>query len=222
MIVVILGENVPESFRLGAAFVVPLLPHLVFVMGAIWRLRQNEISLRELMLGPRRPVQAVSQGIFFGLGLVGVQVLIGILIFAIAAWVERTFGFDLMGQARQEQLGTLESLEDMGSPFFIAFYVLLVTVVAPISEELFFRGYVYTTFRSRWGVRMAVVASAFIFAVIHPYVALFLTVFVMGILFAIFFERSRSLLSMMVAHSVVNITVTVMAFQALANAELLA
>lgn len=221
-LVALLRLPLPEEVLLLVGFAISALPQVVFGGAAIGHLRAGGIRLRELLLGPLSLPEAISKGVLYGLALVAVQLLVGALISAVAVWVEQWLGIDLVGLAQQEQQGMLELLNAEESPLLIILFVALAVVVAPIVEELFFRGYAYAVFRSRWGVRLAVVASAFVFAIIHFYLALFLTVFAMGILFAIFYERSRSLLSMMIAHSVVNITVTFVAFQALMNPELFA
>src|SRR5690625_2440413 len=219
---VIVSEFLPEWAVIVAALASPLLPQLFFAVSAIWRLRENGVNWRELMLGTRRPAEAIFYGILLGIGLVTVQLLIARLISSVAIWAEKWLGIDLIGVASQEQYRAFDKIGAAESTLLLAYFVLLVAVVAPITEELFFRGYAYTTFRSHWGVRTAALASAFVFAIIHLYFVLFLTVFAMGILFAIFYERSRSLLSMMVAHFVVNLTVTYYSYLPLLNPELIA
>lgn len=199
----------------------PVLSQLLLIAVAIWRLRVNGVNWRAMILGPRRTSEAVFYGVLLGIGLVVVQMLIGQLISALAIWLEQWLEVDLIDVARQEQFRVFEGFGAGESPLLLAYFVLNVAVLAPISEELFFRGYAYNTFRSHWGVRLAALASAFLFAIVHFYFVLFVTVFVMGILFAIAYERSRSLLSIMTAHSVVNLTVTLVAYFALSNPELL-
>lgn len=81
---------------------------------------------------------------------------------------------------------------------------LLVAVAAPFFEELFFRGVLFTGLRARWGVNVAVVVSAIIFASIHPFPIHFLPIFVLGTAFAILMYERGSLISSMVAHALQN------------------
>src|SRR5262249_45088953 len=77
-----------------------------------------------------------------------------------------------------------------------AFLIDCVSAVvwAPILEELIFRGLLYGTLRTRLGVWPAAVGSALIFALPHGYAAAgSLSVFMSGMLWALAYERTRSL-----------------------------
>jgi membrane protease YdiL (CAAX protease family) len=83
------------------------------------------------------------------------------------------------------------------------------TVWAPIIEEMTFRGLLYGTLRTQLGVRPAALLSAAIFALPHGYAAAgSLSVLVSGILWAVAYERTRSLLPGLLAHSANNILST--------------
>ena len=53
------------------------------------------------------------------------------------------------------------------SPFAIMAAVALVVILAPLSEELLFRGWLYTALRWRFGFRAALWATALMFALAH-------------------------------------------------------
>lgn len=77
-------------------------------------------------------------------------------------------------------------------------------IVAPIVEETFFRGALYTAFRGRMGVWPAVLGSSAIFAVIHPLPGGFLPILALACVLALLRERTGSLLPCMVCHAVYN------------------
>ena len=80
---------------------------------------------------------------------------------------------------------------------------------APILEEPLFRGVLYATLRLRLGPAPATLVSAALFALAHGYgVVGFVSVFVSGVLWALAYERTRSLLPGMLAHAVSNIQAT--------------
>jgi CAAX protease family protein len=85
---------------------------------------------------------------------------------------------------------------------------LLGTVVfAPVLEEIVFRGLLYGTLRRWVGWPAAAVLSAAVFAAAHGYgVAGFGSVFSSGVLWAIAYEKTRSLLPGMVAHAANNVS----------------
>jgi len=81
---------------------------------------------------------------------------------------------------------------------------LAASVIAPIVEETFFRGVLYTALRGRMGVWAAVAISSAIFAVIHPLPGGFLPIFALACVFALMRERTGSVVPSIVAHSVYN------------------
>lgn len=88
-------------------------------------------------------------------------------------------------------------------PWVLAALVVTVAVVAPLGEEVVFRGLLHRALRIPLGRQAAMVSSA-LFAGIHLYLIHFLPVFVLGILLARLYERRGSLLAPVVAHGVVN------------------
>jgi membrane protease YdiL (CAAX protease family) len=94
--------------------------------------------------------------------------------------------------------------------------LVLASVLAPIFEEVFFRGVLYNALRARLSIAIATLVSAFAFAIVHPQLpAGFLPIFGIGVVFAILFETRRSLVPSMVAHSLNNtlmLLFTILAF----------
>ena len=102
-------------------------------------------------------------------------------------------------------------LEDIlwGTPWLAACEVLDSVVWAPLIEELAFRGVLYATLRMTVGVWPAVGLSAGIFALVHGYGAVgFTSVLWSGIVWAVAYERTRSLLPAILGHMFNNLLVT--------------
>ncbi|HEY2995351.1 MAG TPA: type II CAAX endopeptidase family protein [Methylomirabilota bacterium] len=92
----------------------------------------------------------------------------------------------------------------------VAVTVLATVVLAPIFEEVIFRGVLYGSLRARLGMWPALVLSALVFALAHGYgVAGFASVFLSGGLWAWSYERTRSLLPAIAAHMANNAAVAV-------------
>lgn len=92
------------------------------------------------------------------------------------------------------------------------FLILLAVVIAPISEELFFRGVLFRTVRDRHGFWPAALASAIPFGLVHyvpspaiDALVLQLTMVFTGIGLAWIYERRGSIVSSMVAHMAFNV-----------------
>lgn len=78
-------------------------------------------------------------------------------------------------------------------------------VLAPLFEELIFRGILFTTLRKKFSFPTSMVASGLIFALAHGYgVIAFLSVLWAGFLWAWAYERTGSVIPGMVAHAVNN------------------
>ncbi len=96
-----------------------------------------------------------------------------------------------------------------GTPGEVAVDVLDSCVLAPVLEELLFRGVLYGTLRLRLGPGAATLVSAGIFALAHGYGAVgFGSVLMSGVLWAVAYERTRSLLPGILAHAANNVQAT--------------
>lgn len=94
-----------------------------------------------------------------------------------------------------------------GSEGVLAASLLGTVLFAPVLEEIVFRGLLYGTLRRWVGWPAAAVLSAGIFAGAHGYgVAGFGSVFASGVVWAIAYEKTRSLLPGMAAHAANNIS----------------
>jgi CAAX protease family protein len=104
--------------------------------------------------------------------------------------------------------GLLEGM--LWGPWWLVACETLDSVVwAPLIEELAFRGVLYGTLRMTIGVWPAVGISAAFFALVHGYGTIgFASVLWSGILWALAYERSRSLLPAILAHMFNNLLVT--------------
>ena len=85
-------------------------------------------------------------------------------------------------------------------PFWI---LILAVVAAPLFEEFLFRGLVYQGLRRSTGPAVAVLASAALFALVHPPISV-IPVFGLGVVAAITFRQTKILWSSIAAHAVYN------------------
>jgi membrane protease YdiL (CAAX protease family) len=84
---------------------------------------------------------------------------------------------------------------------------LAVVVVAPLGEELLFRGFLYRWLRDRWGVGRAVALTSLLFAVLHVAPAALGPYVLLGAAFALVFEWTGSLWASVVLHGLWNAVV---------------
>jgi ABC-2 type transport system permease protein len=82
----------------------------------------------------------------------------------------------------------------------------LAVVAAPLFEEFIFRGLIFGGLRRSMGALPAALASAAIFAIVHPPYSM-LPVFALGLFAAFAYERKKVLLAPMLVHAIYNAAV---------------
>jgi membrane protease YdiL (CAAX protease family) len=83
--------------------------------------------------------------------------------------------------------------------------IMLTVVVAPVLEEIFFRGLVLESLSRRWSATAAVVASAAIFGVAHfPILPQMVNALVVSILLGYLYLATRSLVPVIAIHAINN------------------
>lgn len=91
-------------------------------------------------------------------------------------------------------------LEEKHAKLLLGASIALGTVIGPVFEEIFFRGFCYPILRNRWGRFWATVLSAAFFAGIHHSGFVFWPIFVLGIGLAYLYEKRKSLIAPMTLH----------------------
>lgn len=82
--------------------------------------------------------------------------------------------------------------------------LLLAGVAVPFAEELFFRGVLYKALRDRWGTWLGATLSSLVFAGLHGNLLVGLVTFLIGLLCVFAYEKSQSLWSAILIHTVNN------------------
>lgn len=99
--------------------------------------------------------------------------------------------------------------------------IFLVGVIAPIVEEMVFRGVLYTWLRKHGGVIVATVISSVLFGLVHANVAQGVAAFIMALTLALAYEHTRSLWVPIAMHIANNTLVFSFAFFVLALQQVL-
>lgn len=87
-------------------------------------------------------------------------------------------------------------------------------IVAPMVEELFFRGFVFAGLRGRWSWPKAALVSAGLFALAHIVPTAILPILILGLIFAYLYETSGSIWPAILMHTLTN-TVALLAAYAI-------
>ncbi len=187
----------PDEWSLGRPILVSIQYILVsaITIGVIWyRVRSGGAS-RPLSILGLRARRALTH---IGTGLSGYAAFVTLLIIiaTIIAWL--LGGSMPMAQTTEEMIGSAQT------PAEVAIYFVLVCILAPVFEELIFRGYVYAGLRRIMSARAAILLGAAAFAAVHLNGEAFLVIGLIGAMLCYLYERSRSLLPGMIAHGVHN------------------
>ena len=90
-------------------------------------------------------------------------------------------------------------------------FFLVGAFIAPVAEEIFFRGILYGFFR-RWGILTALVLSTLLFVLSHPSRhTIPVTQMIGGILFAVAYEMEKNLLVPITIHVLGNLAIFTLA-----------
>lgn len=104
-------------------------------------------------------------------------------------------GFIPQGEAIFQFFGKLEN------PFA---FIFVGIVLAPMIEEIFFRGFLFNGFRQRFGWNKAALLSSLFFSLAHMGLVTLIPTFILGYLLAYLFHKSNSLWPGVILHCLVN------------------
>jgi membrane protease YdiL (CAAX protease family) len=179
-----------------AAVRISLVTGVVFYAAAAMATRRWAVRLDlRPRTGRRQALAGVAEGIVVG---AGAAVLLNAL---------------LRLASGRPQLDPASATLAAGGTAWLLLGVLVVVVVAPVVEELVFRGFLLEAFRGR-GRRSAVLVSGVAFSLAHLQLAQFRYYLVMGVAFALVYWR-RGLIGSVSAHAGFNGALVLVAVAAL-------
>jgi membrane protease YdiL (CAAX protease family) len=98
-------------------------------------------------------------------------------------------------------LEILELFNQLKSPVGL---VLAGVLVAPFSEELFFRGFLFGGLETRYGWKKAALVSSLLFAIFHLNLPSLVPTFILGGIFAVMYHQSKSIWPGIFLHFLMN------------------
>ena len=100
------------------------------------------------------------------------------------------YGLFLALFGQRAQVDYVAIFANLSSPWWL---LLAGIVVAPVVEEIFFRGFLFAGLRGRYGWQRAALISAALFALIHVQPLAVPPIFILGLIFAFLYQRSGSI-----------------------------
>lgn len=178
-----------ELTLLGAAIILVSTQVALLLMSWLFVFRPNALAALP-SVGGRDPAGAVRAGLGWGVvawfGATAVSVVVLLLL--------EQIGFDPGPQVAEQAIEIVE-------PWLV---IVAVVILAPIAEEVFFRGVVFNAWLREGGPRWAFFGSSVLFAAIHLSVLSLLPIFLLGLALAWLYHRTGSLLAPIVMHATVN------------------
>ena len=144
-------------------------------------------------------------GISFGIIVLGAALGVGMFL------IERLSYHLLQGYVGESQLQRA-LIEAAKSEEGLAVMLLVGAILAPLGEEVYFRGYMLTALAERFGERAGIALSSAYFAAAHLDARAFLPIFILGTILAYAYARTRSLSLVIVAHMVINSTTFLLSY----------
>ena len=120
------------------------------------------------------------------------------LVMATVTQIMRRAGIEQTAQPVAEWLVTSDSW------LMVGMLVVFAVVVAPIFEELFFRGFAYPALKERLGVWKALVLVSAVFSLIHLHGPSIAPLFALAVALGLAYELTGSLLTPIIIHALFN------------------
>lgn len=136
--------------------------------------------------------------------------VIGFILLGVSVFSERIYTTVLFLTPSQHplvvQVENAMTWRDLAAPLFLA------GVLAPITEEVLYRMFTFLPMKERWGFWGGSIVSSFIFALMHFNLYWLGEMVVVGVGLTFIYYWTGSLLSAIVAHSVINSSKIIMIF----------
>jgi membrane protease YdiL (CAAX protease family) len=202
-ILVLLGETTVNGAIGQTEILATIVGDVVMVGVLVFWLRRWHPEWRAAMVLPPAQDRIWRDLLFGAIGGVILVPAVSLVSVVVAALFREAVGHDV---TVPEQVAPGLSLLAKGV------LVVLAVVIAPISEELFFRGVLFRTVRDRHGFWVAALASALPFGLVHyvpspaiDALVLQITMVFTGLGLAWIYERRGTLVAPTAAHMVFNI-----------------
>jgi len=163
-----------------------LLIELIFLLPVFLILAWRKIHWKLLGFG-KFPLKTIGIGI--------VLLLAGYMIIIPHNYLLYELGVDTQGDQIFKIFNNLESP---------AWFIVAGALIAPVVEEIFFRGFLFQGFRQKYGWAVAILLSSFIFAAAHLDPVAFIPTLVLGCVLAFMYHISNSVWPGIIFHFGIN------------------
>ena len=188
-----------KDFRESAQKFAGMIVFTICFQGAVvvWIhcfLRDERITWTEGFGFCNRPARALAWGL--GIGAVALPVTLGLS--HLSAEILTRAGIKPVMQE------AVQRLQEGPGSFQQAFLGIVAIFMAPLAEELLFRGIIYPTIRQAGYPRLALWGTSVMFAAIHMNLAAFVPLTIFALILTWAYEQTNNLLAPMLIHGLFN------------------
>lgn len=195
-----LGGLGAEGDQPAALIALQLIPFVIIGL-AIGRLINTPDGLGKIGLKPENPGRDAAWSLAAGVIALGLVGSVGIALNYLFIWLD-----DPPPEVVHQ---TLENLRSNYSPDLLIQVIISAVVLAPLFEEIIFRGVLQTGLlnllgRHRWA---AILLTSFVFSITHWWAVSYhglIPLFVVGLVFGYIYERTGSLFAAILTHALFN------------------
>ncbi len=156
------------------------------------------ITARIMGIKTLSTVKVSKKNIHLGLLMYPIGLLVNTIMTTITSIITKLFS------SGGTNIPTADFSVDKASALAIITTILYLVVVAPISEEIVFRGLILKTL-SPFGKKNAIILSALLFALMHKNIPQAVGAFAIGIIFATVDTKANSIVPSIIMHSLNNL-----------------
>jgi membrane protease YdiL (CAAX protease family) len=216
VMVILAGGSMPErpaGAPLLALLGIGMVGQTILMIGIpiAFITQKYRLSLNHVGLAWPPPKEHVRLGVKWGLFLL---IVAGLLRVGIVLILNGIMGPSEVQELRRttEQMTAEGLIKQFRTPMMYVMFMIVAGIMAPVSEEIFFRGFMYNIFKHRLGIKAGVVLSALLFALVHGAPIAIISIIPMGMILALAYERTRSLWIPIVMHATNNMIAVSLTF----------
>lgn len=188
------ATDVLDGFHPTVAFLVQYLIQFLVLFFSLWFFVVDKYNLGLVDFGfvKVRPLKLIGTVLL-------AYLFYWIVSIALVSVLDYT-GLSLPGYQEQDSYLSMFGYDAIG----LTSAFLIICVLAPFLEELFFRGFIYRTFIKTWPVWLASILAATLFALIHFQLQVFIPLFFLGLILNYVYHRTGSVWTSVAFHSLNN------------------
>ena len=183
---------------------VAVMPLAIFVSIVSWKVISTKFYDSPVRVTEAFGLKQGKLGRCLLLGLVGggVIVIIAPIFSFLTGIVIQAFGEAPKGQELVTVIA--EQTQAEGGIVFLIFFAFMAVIVAPIGEEILFRGILYPAIKQNGYPKVAAVGTAFLFGLFHLNLLTFVALTFVGFALIYIYEHTDNLLAPIIAHAFFN------------------